>query len=245
MRRSGVDDFGRAVQRAVGPPFPGASGVASLYAISFGRDHGVGAKAVEPTHLHSGLRQVAFGAELKSRLPQSRHTIYQQDKCMAEADAIDAETRITSDDHEALRLWLRLYACTNLIESRIRRRLQARFATTLPRFDLMAQLYRVPRGLRMSELSERLMVTGGNVTGLVDSLEKDGLVVREADEADRRALRVKLTREGRSTFRSMAGEHERWIVEMFAGLSQREERTLAAQLKTLKDYILRKVPDHS
>lgn len=164
---------------------------------------------------------------------------------MAEADAIDAETRITSDDHEALRLWLRLYACTNLIESRIRRRLQARFATTLPRFDLMAQLYRVPRGLRMSELSERLMVTGGNVTGLVDSLEKDGLVVREADEADRRALRVKLTREGRSTFRSMAGEHERWIVEMFAGLSQREERTLAAQLKTLKDYILRKVPDHS
>jgi DNA-binding MarR family transcriptional regulator len=156
--------------------------------------------------------------------------------------SIDAETRATSDDHQALRLWLRLYACTSLIETRVRRRLQTRFSTTLPRFDLMAQLERAPQGLRMSELSGRLMVTGGNVTGLTDSLEEEGLVMREADGADRRALRVKLTREGRRVFRAMAAEHERWIVEVFAGLSAREARALAEQLNALKEHILNNVP---
>lgn len=161
----------------------------------------------------------------------------------ANKEAIDAETRATNDDHQALRLWLRLYACTNLIEGRVRRRLQAGFSTTLPRFDLMAQLDRTPQGLRMSELSGRLMVTGGNVTGLVDSLEKEGLVVREADGADRRAMRVKLTREGRKFFRAMAIEHETWIVEMFAGLSAREARALGEQLQALKEHIVKNVPN--
>jgi len=160
----------------------------------------------------------------------------------ADTRPIDAETRATSDDHHALRLWLRLFACTSLVESRVRRRLQTRFGTTLPRFDLMAQLDRSPQGLRMSELSSRLMVTGGNVTGLTDSLEDEGLVVRESDGADRRALRVKLTREGRRVFRAMATEHERWIAELFAGLSAREARSLAERLHTLKQHILHSVP---
>jgi DNA-binding MarR family transcriptional regulator len=161
----------------------------------------------------------------------------------AHTPIIDAETRATGEDHEALRLWLRLYACTSLIEGRVRRRLQSRFGTTLPRFDLMAQLDRSPQGLRMSELSGRLMVTGGNITGLTDSLEKEGLVAREPDEADRRALRVKLTREGRRVFRTMATEHERWIVEMFEGLSARNARALAEQLNVLKAHILNHVPE--
>ena len=160
----------------------------------------------------------------------------------ADTRPIDAETRATSDDHHALRLWLRLFACTSLVESRVRRRLQTRFGTTLPRFDLMAQLDRSPQGLRMSELSSRLMVTGGNVTGLTDSLEDEGLVVRESDGADRRALRVKLTREGRRVFRAMATVHERWIAELFAGLSAREARSLAERLHTLKQHILDSVP---
>jgi DNA-binding MarR family transcriptional regulator len=160
----------------------------------------------------------------------------------ANRESVDAETRATRDDHQALRLWLRLYACTSLIESRVRKRLQTRFATTLPRFDLMAQLERAPQGLRMSELSGRLMVTGGNVTGLVDSLEADGLVVRAADGADRRALRVKLTREGRRVFRAMATEHERWIIQLFAGLSARDARSLADQLHMLKEHVLTHIP---
>ena len=155
---------------------------------------------------------------------------------------MDLEARAHAEHPDALRLWLRMMTCTQLVEKKIRDGLREQFTTTLPRFDLMAQLDRSPQGLRMSELSSRLMVTGGNVTGLTDSLEAEGLVVRESDGSDRRALRVKLTREGRRAFRTMAAEHERWIAEVFAGLSAREARSLAERLHTLKQHILDNVP---
>jgi hypothetical protein len=88
---------------------------------------------------------------------------------MPAAAPLDSESRTTADDHQALRLWLRLLACTNRVEEPLRKRLREQFdGTSLPRFDLMAQLDRHPQGLKMRELSRRLMVTGGNVTGLVD-----------------------------------------------------------------------------
>lgn len=146
----------------------------------------------------------------------------------------DAETRAISTDHDALRLWLRLLATSNLIESRIRMRMQERFGMTLPRFDLMAQLARVPAGLRMTELSARMMVTGGNVTGIADALEREGMVARETDPEDRRASRVRLTPAGRRSFRAMAVEHESWIVETFSGLSERDVEQLNHLLGLLK-----------
>ena len=100
---------------------------------------------------------------------------------------MDRETRATVEDHRALRLWLRLLTCSQLIERQVRSRLRSRFGITLPRFDLMSQLERHPEGLKMSELSRRMMVTGGNVTGIVDQLVKEGLVERVEDAADRRA----------------------------------------------------------
>jgi len=149
----------------------------------------------------------------------------------------DLETRVSRDHHESLRLWLRLLAATNLVEARVRRLLQEKFATTLPRFDLMAQLERAPQGLKMGELSRRLMVTGGNVTGVTDMLEREGLVARTADPLDRRAYRVRLTATGRKVFRAMAEEHERWIVEAFAGLTRREITDLFALLGKLKTQV--------
>ena len=104
----------------------------------------------------------------------------------------------------------------------MRSRLRGRFGTTLPRFDLMAQLERAPQGLRMSELSSRMMVTSGNVTGITDQLVAEGLVDRLAVAGDRRACRVRLTAKGRRVFREMAGEHERWIVEAFGALNEKE-----------------------
>jgi DNA-binding MarR family transcriptional regulator len=151
--------------------------------------------------------------------------------------ALDAETRVHDDHHMSLRLWLRLLACTNQIESRVRQNLQASFDTTLPRFDLMAQLERAPQGLKMSELSQRMMVTGGNVTGITDGLEKDGLVVREVDAADRRVNRVKLTAEGERQFRRMASEHERWIVDLFGSLAPRQKKQLMELLGALKEHL--------
>jgi DNA-binding MarR family transcriptional regulator len=153
------------------------------------------------------------------------------------AQAIDAETRALSDDHGAIRLWLRLLATDRLVETRTRRLLLERFGTTLPRFDLMAQLERFPRGLRMNELSKRMMVTGGNVTGITDMLEREGLVERVADADDRRAWLVRLTRTGRRAFAAMAAEHERWIVEAFAPLTAREMATMAALLARLKTHV--------
>ncbi len=150
---------------------------------------------------------------------------------------MDAETRAGRDDHGAIRLWLRMLATHRLVETRTRRLLQERYATTLPRFDLMAQLERAPRGLKMGELSRRMMVTGGNVTGITDMLEEEGLVERVSDPADRRAWLVRLTAAGRRGFAAMAQEHERWIVESFAELSGREMSTMAALLSRLKTHV--------
>jgi DNA-binding MarR family transcriptional regulator len=147
---------------------------------------------------------------------------------------IDMETRVTKGDHQALRVWLRLLSCTVRLENHVRIKLRQDFDTTLSRFDFMAQLERYPDGLRMNELSKRLMVTGGNVTGLTDQLEREGLVVRRLDTEDRRAITVKLTDHGLQRFRQMAARHEQWIVELLSGLNQEEKQTMLRLLRKLK-----------
>ena len=149
----------------------------------------------------------------------------------------DAETRIRDDHHLSVRLWLRMLACTNHIESFVRQKLQANFQTTLPRFDLMAQLERAPQGLKMSELSQRMMVTGGNVTGITDGLEKDGLVIREVDANDRRVFYVRLSAEGQRQFRRMAAEHEQWVIGLFEGMSVKQKNQLVELLAELKRHV--------
>jgi len=148
--------------------------------------------------------------------------------------APDRETAARTDDHRALRLWLRLLTCTQLIEREVRARLRERFDTTLPRFDLMSQLWRYPEGLKMNELSRHLMVTGGNVTGIVDPLVKEGLVERATEPSDRRATRVRLTRAGRKAFAEMARVHEEWIVELLGGLSKKEHAGVYKLLGRMK-----------
>src|SRR5580698_5466189 len=150
---------------------------------------------------------------------------------------VDAETRIRDEHHLSVRLWLRLLSCTNRIETLVRQKLQGSFQTTLPRFDLMAQLERAHQGLKMSELSQRMMVTGGNVTGITDGLEKEGLVVREVDQADRRVFRVRLTSEGQRQFRRMASEHEQWVIGLFDGMSMKHKNQLVQLLGELKSHV--------
>jgi DNA-binding MarR family transcriptional regulator len=150
---------------------------------------------------------------------------------------VDRETRAAGHEHDALRLWLRLFTCNLMVERTIRARLRARFGITLARFDYLAQLERVPQGLRMQELSRRLMVTGGNVTGLTRQLADEGLVERRAVDGDRRVQVVRLTARGRRTFAAMAAEHERWVVELFAGLPSAERARLHALLGRLKQSL--------
>ena len=149
---------------------------------------------------------------------------------------IDREFIARRGDHRALRIWLRLLTCTQLIERRVRSRLREQFATTLPRFDLMAQLERHAEGLKMNELSRLLMVTGGNVTAIVDQLEGEGLVERVDEPADRRAFRIHLTRAGERTFAEMARAHEGWVVELLAGMSRREQDELLKLLAKVKQH---------
>lgn len=151
-----------------------------------------------------------------------------------EAADLDLESRLTDEHHQSLRLWLRMLSCTTRIENEIRSRLRTTFGITLPRFDLMAQLERHPDGLRMGELSRRMMVTGGNITGITDQLEREELVVRVQDARDRRASAVKLTEAGRAAFAEMAAVHERWIEEMLADISGEDKAGMIALLSTMK-----------
>ncbi|QJW83506.1 MarR family transcriptional regulator [Ramlibacter terrae] len=153
---------------------------------------------------------------------------------------MDMEARAHSEHPEALRLWLRLLTCTQLVEKQVRTLLRESFNTTLPRFDLMAQLERAPEGLKMNELSRRMMVTGGNVTGITDQLVAEGLVERIDVEGDRRAYRVRLTAKGRKQFHEMARRHEDWIVDAFSGLSARDLTTLHKLLGKVKDRAVAK-----
>ena len=151
--------------------------------------------------------------------------------------ARDFESRVKDTHHQALKLWLRLLSCTTRVEGVIRNRLRTEFATTLPRFDLLAQLERERDGLTMGELSRRLMVTGANVTGITDQLEVEGLVKRAAHPTDRRAFTVHLTPRGRRQFRRMATIHEKWVVELFDGWDAKQQGQMYALLASLKPHL--------
>jgi DNA-binding MarR family transcriptional regulator len=141
---------------------------------------------------------------------------------------------------QSLRLWLRLLSCTRLIEIQIRSNLRESFDTTLPRFDVMAQLYRYPDGLRMGEISQLLMVTGGNITGIIDQLEQENLVERTTDSTDRRVYVVRLTKSGIKAFESMSGEHCEWVATLTEGLDADEQEQMQQLLTKLRDSLQEK-----
>lgn len=150
---------------------------------------------------------------------------------------MDGSVTGRGESKDRLRLWLRLLATTRLIEGEIRGRLRSDFDQTLPRFDVMAQLNAAPGGLSMSELSTRLMVSNGNVTGIVDRLVQEGLVSRTAAPGDRRSLVVRLTDAGQTSFDAMAKVHERWISDLTQGLDAGAVRDLGQMLAKLKHSI--------
>ncbi len=134
---------------------------------------------------------------------------------------------------ERLRLWLRFLKASRMIESQLRENLRSEFASTLPRFDVMAALSRSENGLKMSQISGMLRVSNGNITGIVDRLAEDGAVVRVPVPGDRRASLVRLTKRGREEFETQAAAHEAWIDQMLADFSARECVDIAARFDTL------------
>lgn len=142
---------------------------------------------------------------------------------------VDAETAFAHappGHKDELRLWLRLLTCATLIEGEIRTRLRRDFDTTLPRFDLLAALERAPAGLTLGEVSRRMMVSNGNVTGLAARLEAEGLIERRARPGDRRVQLLRLTPRGRREFARQSAAHEGWIAELLGDLAKEERAAL-------------------
>lgn len=132
-----------------------------------------------------------------------------------------------------LKLWIRLLGVTRAAEGELREFLRLRHDTTLPRFDVMAALYRRREGVTMGELSRMLLVSNGNATTVVDRLERDGLVRRTPSPADRRSVHVALTPEGLARFEGLAADHEAEISRLFAGLSEADIDTMTDILKRM------------
>lgn len=149
-------------------------------------------------------------------------------------DAPDLESRLQSGDSHSLHLWLRMASCCTLIENELRRRLRTQFDTTLPRFDLMAQLAQANEGMKMTDLSRQMMVSSGNITGIADQLERSGLIRRVRPEKDRRSTLVYLTPKGRATFAKISEAHEQWLNELFSGLQESRSHRLLDMLGELK-----------
>lgn len=131
---------------------------------------------------------------------------------------------------EALRTWLRLLSCETVIEQQLRSHLRKTFAVTLPQFDVLSELERTGQQMTMSELSRKLMVSNGNVTGVIDRLEKNGFVTRTRAEHDRRVQYIELTDRGRNEFNEMAQHHEAWLAEMLSDLSSTDMQNLQTLL---------------
>ncbi|NBO14062.1 MAG: MarR family transcriptional regulator [Betaproteobacteria bacterium] len=161
---------------------------------------------------------------------------------MNDLAAPDLEHRLLAEDHTSLRLWLRLLTTTIRLEDTVRQRLREGFGITLPRFDLMAQLEREPDGLTMGELSRRMMVTGGNITTIVDQLEKENMVQRVVSPSDRRSYSVRMTAQGRAAFETMAKAHEQWVIGLMSTLSEDQQLQLHTLLGLLKQGLLQDPP---
>lgn len=143
-----------------------------------------------------------------------------------DASTKDLETRVAGTSHQDLRLWLRILTIHKLINNEVRRRLREDFGMSLSRFDLLAQLDGAPNGMRMGELSKRLMVTTGNITGLADELEADGLLERLPDPSNRRASLARMTAKGRKAFGAAAKANETWIEDFFSSLSAADKAAM-------------------
>ena len=158
----------------------------------------------------------------------------------ANADLEALLAKVPAGNKLELRLWLRMLSCVNFISAEIRRKLRAEFGVTLPQFDVLAQLQREQDGLRLGELSRRLMVTNGNLTGLVDKLVEAGFVVREGVPGDRRVQIVRMTKAGATLFSHMARSHETWLSDMLSDVKDETMSALIRELELVKRSVTRR-----
>jgi len=140
----------------------------------------------------------------------------------------------TVSSKDRLRLWLYMLKNTRSIENELREMLRVEHETTLPRFDVLAALDHNREGLRMSELSKQLMVSNGNVTGIIDRLSTEGMVEKITVQTDKRATLVRLTKKGLSYFKILAADHESWVDKELNELSGKEIDEMISTFKKIR-----------
>ena len=148
-----------------------------------------------------------------------------------------SKEQVTEHSKESVRTWLRLLSCETVIEQQLRALLRQNFSVTLPQFDVLSELERAGDPLTMSQLSKELMVSNGNVTGVIDRLEKTRFVKRVRAEHDRRIQFIELTAKGRKEFNRMASRHERWVADLLSGLSMTEMNRLQDLLLKARESV--------
>ncbi len=139
-----------------------------------------------------------------------------------------------SPSKQRLRLWLNLLRATRKVEAALREEMRQAYGSTLPRFDVRSALDLSRDGLLLSELSQRRMVSNGNVTGIIERLVVDGLVERLPVPGDKRATRVRLTAEGARAFAEMAAEHEGWVDQLLAEIDAEEAQFMIDALTRIR-----------
>lgn len=153
---------------------------------------------------------------------------------------IDSSKLTKSRSKQSLRLWLRLFSCQSMIEDIIRVRLRDDHGITLPQFDVLAELDNAGKQLTMSELSQHLVVSNGNITGVIDRLERENFLKRVKSSEDRRVQYIQLTESGSQRFKKIATEHEAWVSNLFSALDRNEIDQMITTLKKTKESILGK-----
>jgi len=151
---------------------------------------------------------------------------------------IESSTSSKTRSKQTLRLWLRLFSCQSMIEDRIRTLLRNQHGITLPQFDVLAELENVDRSLTMTELSKLLVVSNGNITGVIDRLERDQFLTRIRSEKDRRVQHIRLTSQGKARFLKIAAEHEQWVAQLLSDINPKEVDQMIELLKNTKESIL-------
>lgn len=151
-----------------------------------------------------------------------------------EAAAVDRESASRQEDKLELKVWLRFLSVFKIVESKLRTRLRSNFDISIPRFDVLAILHAHDGPMTMGELSSGLMVTTGNVTGIIDTLTGEGLVSKSTNPADRRSQMIEITPAGRKLFGRIAPALARWFEEAMSDMTTAEVKELQKLLGKFK-----------
>ena len=149
------------------------------------------------------------------------------------------DTEYFNRHSDGLKLCIELIRCSSQLDRIIDRNLRSKFGQSISRFDLLAQLQRVGEsGLSIGELGKRLISAKGNITGLINRMIKDELLLKTAKIGDRRSFNIKASAKGSQLFKQMADSHAQWVYELFADIDLESMNNMTYLLGDIRGALL-------